>query len=314
MTAHRHTAACSLPGATECWPRPEAADEIRDALARAMFDADNPDLTPEHREELWKFRGEREPYVRHADAVFASSTIKVVTHEAWVRSVEEHADYRRDLDDWRSDAERLGNYQLRPMPEEPENPYPLTVSSPADRAGLTSVDTPNAEQAGVEHAIDWLSSNGHESAARALGLSWWGIEHEGLEAPDDSAVHGVSADSNAWHAAVHSERLYQFELGYDAAHDDRVGVDHLLMWAQEYARHGMPVKSSALIEAARAKVLRDSRPRRAWLARLFAPVTRWFEKHVPIINDAPLSRLNRLDGLTSDERFADAAEKDEGSR
>lgn len=56
---------------------------------------------------------------------------------------------------------------------------------------------------------------------------------------------------NEWDAAVQGERSHQREIGYDTAHDAEHGVDHLLMWAQDYARRGKPVKSAAMIEAAR---------------------------------------------------------------
>lgn len=60
-----------------------------------------------------------------------------------------------------------------------------------------------------------------------------------------------------WDEAIRVERARQVANGYTAEHDDERGLDHLLMWAQEYARRGEPVKSAAMIEAAREKVARD---------------------------------------------------------
>lgn len=57
-----------------------------------------------------------------------------------------------------------------------------------------------------------------------------------------------------FHALVIEERKRQIAKGYDAAHDDEHGIDHLLSWAQDYARRGEPVKSAALIHAAREAI------------------------------------------------------------
>ena len=66
----------------------------------------------------------------------------------------------------------------------------------------------------------------------------------------------VPVERNEFNAQVLAERQRQFAKGYDRAHDDKYGVDHLLMWAQEYARVGAAVKSAALLEAARECLLR----------------------------------------------------------
>jgi hypothetical protein len=65
-------------------------------------------------------------------------------------------------------------------------------------------------------------------------------------------------DSNEWQTAITHERTRQREKGYTPEHDTQHGIDHLLMWAQEYARRGEPVKSAALIEAARELLLARS--------------------------------------------------------
>lgn len=65
---------------------------------------------------------------------------------------------------------------------------------------------------------------------------------------------------------IAAERLRQTERGYDHAHDREHGVDHLLVWAQDYARQGEPLKSAALIEAARELLARLPDPSRAALS------------------------------------------------
>ncbi len=57
--------------------------------------------------------------------------------------------------------------------------------------------------------------------------------------------------NNEFHAAIVNERKRQIDKGYNAAHDAEHGLDHLLMWAQEYAAMGKVVQSMAMIEAAR---------------------------------------------------------------
>lgn len=64
--------------------------------------------------------------------------------------------------------------------------------------------------------------------------------------------HEVFAD------VVRQERKRQIEKGYDANHDDEHGLEHLLSWAQEYARRGEKVKSWALVEAARELIVRSA--------------------------------------------------------
>lgn len=56
--------------------------------------------------------------------------------------------------------------------------------------------------------------------------------------------------------AVLWERTRQIEKGYDAAHDDAHGLDHLLMWSQVYAGRGEQIKAHALVQAAREYIAR----------------------------------------------------------
>lgn len=64
------------------------------------------------------------------------------------------------------------------------------------------------------------------------------------------------SDREQFNKLVQAERGRQVEKGYDAEHDDRHGVDHLLRWAIEYAFRGDRVKTAALIDAARALIAR----------------------------------------------------------
>lgn len=57
--------------------------------------------------------------------------------------------------------------------------------------------------------------------------------------------------------AIERERTRQLKHGYDMKHDEEHGVDHLLIWAQEYARQGKMVETAALIEAAREVLAGD---------------------------------------------------------
>jgi hypothetical protein len=62
---------------------------------------------------------------------------------------------------------------------------------------------------------------------------------------------------NEFDTKVQAERRTHAERGFTAEHDDEHGLDHLLMWAQEYAFRGEAVKSASMIEAAREKLIRD---------------------------------------------------------
>jgi len=73
------------------------------------------------------------------------------------------------------------------------------------------------------------------------------------------ALSELSPDE--WATAVRTERESQRAKGFDEAHDDEHGIDHLLMWAQDYARRGETVKSGALIQAARDLLVRSLHPR-----------------------------------------------------
>lgn len=91
----------------------------------------------------------------------------------------------------------------------------------------------------ADDLIDLLRSAGFVLAAPLAAL-----------APEPAETNG-----NEWFAAINVERERQREKGFTSEHDREHGVDHLLMWAQEYARRGKPVKSAALIEAARELLL-----------------------------------------------------------
>ena len=67
----------------------------------------------------------------------------------------------------------------------------------------------------------------------------------------------VPVKPNTFNEQVRAERVRQVERGFDQAHDDKHGVDHLLRWAQEYSRRGERVKSDALVEAARECFMRN---------------------------------------------------------
>lgn len=73
-------------------------------------------------------------------------------------------------------------------------------------------------------------------------------------------------------ARIADERARQVDLGYDILHDRHHGVDHLLGWAQDYARRGRTVQAAALIEAARELYARspqgepsDAQREAAWI-------------------------------------------------
>jgi chromosome segregation ATPase len=75
------------------------------------------------------------------------------------------------------------------------------------------------------------------------------------------------AAAAAWDASIVAERECQTAKGYTAEHDDEHGVDHLLAWAENYARREEPVKSAALIRAAReASARRDANQRERYAA------------------------------------------------
>lgn len=58
-------------------------------------------------------------------------------------------------------------------------------------------------------------------------------------------------DRNAWDAAVQVKRAEQRAKGYTLEHDREHGVEHLLLWAQDYASRGRHLDAAALVEAAR---------------------------------------------------------------
>lgn len=68
-------------------------------------------------------------------------------------------------------------------------------------------------------------------------------------------AHEVTTDAQVsveeFREHIAAERLRQAEHGYDGTHDRNHGVDHLLTWAQDYARRGKMIASVALVEAAR---------------------------------------------------------------
>lgn len=67
---------------------------------------------------------------------------------------------------------------------------------------------------------------------------------------------GIAQQRRLWRQTIQAERNRQIEKGYDETHDAEHGVDHLLTWAQEYARTSDPVASAALVEAAREQLRR----------------------------------------------------------
>lgn len=62
-------------------------------------------------------------------------------------------------------------------------------------------------------------------------------------------------DRNAWDTAVQAKRAEQRAKGYTAKHDREHGVEHLLLWAQDYASRGRHLDAAALVEAAREVLL-----------------------------------------------------------
>lgn len=86
-----------------------------------------------------------------------------------------------------------------------------------------------------------------EEAANAVQDAWH-VRSIRSEVPEPSAEE--------FRRQIAEERERQIECGYDAEHDRAHGVDHLLRWAQDYARRGRSVQSAALIEAAR-EMLRE---------------------------------------------------------
>lgn len=74
----------------------------------------------------------------------------------------------------------------------------------------------------------------------------------------DKPTRSGEMSQEEFEKAVLWERTRQIEMGYDAKHDDEHGLDHLLSWAQDYARRGEQVKSWALVEAARELIARSA--------------------------------------------------------
>lgn len=66
-----------------------------------------------------------------------------------------------------------------------------------------------------------------------------------------NALTPEQRDRVDWRERIKIERQRQIAKGFDADHDAKHGVDHLLTWAQDYARKGEPLAAAALIEAAR---------------------------------------------------------------
>lgn len=59
--------------------------------------------------------------------------------------------------------------------------------------------------------------------------------------------------------AVQAERRRQVEMGYDAAHDDAHGLEHLRQWELVYAARGELIKSRAIGEAIKEHIARNER-------------------------------------------------------
>lgn len=66
-----------------------------------------------------------------------------------------------------------------------------------------------------------------------------------------TSIENSPQDRNAWDAAVQAKRAEQRAKGYTAEHDREHGVEHLLLWAQDYASRGRHLDAAALVEAAR---------------------------------------------------------------
>jgi hypothetical protein len=100
-----------------------------------------------------------------------------------------------------------------------------------------------------------------EEAAMAILARSWGLgTMEAARADAEIALsvfhtaHSLASEPpsrDAWRDSIVDERCQQPSKGYTSDHDREHGLDHLLEWAQEYARIGEPLKSAALIEAAR---------------------------------------------------------------
>lgn len=80
----------------------------------------------------------------------------------------------------------------------------------------------------------------------------------GPQPEPSSEVQEPSAEE--FRARIADERARQVDLGYDILHDRHHGVDHLLGWAQDYARRGRTVQAAALIEAARELYAKSAEP------------------------------------------------------
>lgn len=86
-----------------------------------------------------------------------------------------------------------------------------------------------------------------------VGLTRWLCGH-GVQACDYGAptdAQPAPVDAEQWAGQIAAERERQVEKGYDRAHDEQHGIDHVLRWAQEYGRLGKAVEAAALVEAAR---------------------------------------------------------------
>lgn len=94
----------------------------------------------------------------------------------------------------------------------------------------------------------YLEEHGHHADARHGFLAGLDAGFRRTEVPEPSA--------EVFRRQIADERARQIEGGYDAEHDRAHGVDHILRWAQDYARRGRSVQSAALIEAAR-EMLRE---------------------------------------------------------
>lgn len=132
------------------------------------------------------------------------------------------------------------------------------------------------------HVTEFLGYSGHTSGANEKPQ--WGhfsatfIDEvqerfeEWLTVHDaEVQLHDDGPSAEEWRRHIADERARQAEGGYDAEHDRLHGVDHLLTWAQDYARRGKNLSSAALIEAAR-EVLASGEPSEAQVA---AAVRSW---------------------------------------
>jgi len=119
--------------------------------------------------------------------------------------------------------------------------------------------------ADVEAILDEIDARHADDVRRSEeGRTDWDYEKR-LAHPQPEIV------GNEWSELQFAERQRQIAKGYDAAHDDTHGIDHLLMWADDYLRRGKRIEVSGLITAARELLLAAHPDRTAVLHVSTAP-------------------------------------------